>query len=103
MSGKRLKDGKFGPVWTFEIDGKNYTYRQLSEKTGISIITLRARVRNGATGKEIIKDLRTPRKIKYNGKIYFNMKILMLKENLTKGQARYRLKKGEAEYVEEER
>ena len=50
MSGKRLKDGKFGPVWTFEIDGKSYTYRQLSEKTGISIITLRARVSNGATG-----------------------------------------------------
>ncbi len=102
MSGKRLKDGKFGPVWTFEIDGKSYTYRQLSEKTGISIGTLRARVRNGATGKEIIRNLRPTRKIKYNGKVYFNTRILMLKENLTKGQVKYRLLKGEAEYVEEQ-
>ena len=87
---------------TVEVDGKKYTVKELSDKTGLSIDTIRGRLRRGEKGERLLRPQEKPRRIKYCGKVYERFGDLMKEKGLSKSQVRYRLKTGAAEYMEEQ-
>ena len=87
---------------TVEVDGEQYTVRELSDKTGLSIDAIRWRLSRGEKGERLLRPQEKPRRIKYHGKVYERMGDLMKEKGLSKSQVRYRLKTGVAEYMEEQ-
>ena len=88
-------------MMTVEVDGEKYTVKELSDKTRLSIDTIRGRLRRGEKGERLLRPQEKPKRIIYYGKAYERMGDLMKDKGLTKNQVRYRLRRGAAEYLEE--
>ena len=82
-------------VKTVEVKGKTYTFKQLSEETGLKTVCLRERYNRGFRDDELIKPARNfngkSRALIYDGKKYKSVKECAEKNNLTGNQVRYRI------------
>ena len=82
-------------VGTVEVDGKTYTFRQLSEKTGLTTRCLRERYKRGFREQELIRPAidynGRGRALIYEGEEYKSVNDCAEQNGLTGNQVRYRI------------